>query len=566
MHRRNRGFFLPLTDSERHLLSRAGTTPSPTLRRQAVAIVLAKAGATRKEAGDLLGKGFVAATQPSFHYIPRGDTMTDEKSFELAYEYLAQHTDNFSHVSEENLVRALTEKALVLAPLRMILGFTYNELSWAMKLTLSGSTASGTTLRNFERGPRPERNTAQRSEMIKNIAATVGAAMDRRILRIPESADRYFHSKLDKRDTANGWNTVAAAAGGVPYSALLYQRYVGGVWRQIQDAYSEVKGDKLLENPLADLFDAHGISYYRAGKGASGAIRTERKFGLSPGPDFVLPEAFPTVVIESKIAEDGGTARDKAARIRNASEAARAHGLLPCAVIDGKGWSERPGALLGIVLATDGRTYSLATLDHLLEIAEIAEQILDTRSEWRIPEHSRPGRSSAPGRCGSNLQREGVEAARCTVERLMRLEGPSGVVRGEKRRTTISDEKAVRPADLVESRFEADRPDRLWIADLTYVPVRSGFVYAAFMVRQLLPVHRRLVGIRFAAHRLGFSTPRGQASWARRPNTDEPDSRVGSSFRSGSLVSTCPSTTATGSPKLASNPRWGRWATHTTTP
>ena len=64
------------------------------------------------------------------------------------------------------------------------------------------------------------------------------------------------------------------------------------------------------------------------------------------------------------------------------------------------------------------------------------------------------------------LQREGVVVARCTVERLMRLEGPKGVVRGEKKRTTIPDEDAARPADLVDRSFEADRPDRLWLADL----------------------------------------------------------------------------------------------------
>jgi len=64
------------------------------------------------------------------------------------------------------------------------------------------------------------------------------------------------------------------------------------------------------------------------------------------------------------------------------------------------------------------------------------------------------------------LQREGVVVARCTVERLMRLEGLKGVVRGEKKRTTIPDEDAARPADLVDRSFEADRPDRLWLADL----------------------------------------------------------------------------------------------------
>ena len=64
------------------------------------------------------------------------------------------------------------------------------------------------------------------------------------------------------------------------------------------------------------------------------------------------------------------------------------------------------------------------------------------------------------------LHREGVEVARCTVERLMRLEGLKGVVRGEKKRTTIPSEDAARPADLVDRSFEADRPDRLWLSDI----------------------------------------------------------------------------------------------------
>ena len=365
---------MPLTESERQLLSNAGITPSPSLRRQAVAIALAKYGDARDEAEELLGKGFVAATQPSFHYIPRGHTMADETAFDEAYQALTAHTDNFADVSEPSLTRALTEVPAVLAPLRMILGFTYNELSWAMKLTRPGTRTSGTTLRNFERVPKPDSPTASRVSMIETIAAAVVAVMDRRILQVPESAHRFFHSKLDKRDTVDGWRTVATSAEGVPYSALLYQRYVGGVWRQVQDAYSEVKGDNLLEQPIADLFDAHRISYYRSGTGASGATKTDRKFGLSPGPDFVLPEESPTVIIESKVAEDGGTARDKAARIKNAAEAAKARGLLACAVVDGKGWSERPKALLDVVIATDGRTYSLTTLAHLLDIPEVAEQ------------------------------------------------------------------------------------------------------------------------------------------------------------------------------------------------
>lgn len=339
-------------------------------------MALSQSGSARESAVGLLVRGFLEATQPSFHYIPRGDSMASEIAFETAYADLALHTNNFAEVSEINLIRALTGNPATLAPLRMILGLTHKEMSWAMKLASEGTTTSGETLKKFERSPIPEGSAPKRNAMIKAIAVTAMAVMNRNILQIPRPAHRFFHSKLDKRDTMNGWSTVADAAGGVPYSALLYQRYVGGVWRQVQDAYSEVKGDNLLEQPIADFFDAGGISYYRSGTGATGAALTEKKFGLSPGPDFLLPDKSPTVTIESKVAEDGGTARDKAARIKNASEAAKARGLLPCAVIDGRGWSERPSALADVVIATDGRTYSLTTLAHLLDIPEVAAAAL----------------------------------------------------------------------------------------------------------------------------------------------------------------------------------------------
>ena len=80
------------------------------------------------------------------------------------------------------------------------------------------------------------------------------------------------------------------------------------------------------------------------------------------------------------------------------------------------------------------------------------------------------------------LGREGVGVARCTVERLMRQERLKGVVRGKKHRTTIPAENAARPVDLVDRRFEADRPNRLWVADITYVSTWSGVAYVAFVV------------------------------------------------------------------------------------
>jgi putative transposase len=66
------------------------------------------------------------------------------------------------------------------------------------------------------------------------------------------------------------------------------------------------------------------------------------------------------------------------------------------------------------------------------------------------------------------LNREGIPVARCTVERLMRELGLAGARRGKRRRTTVPDPAAARPADLVQRRFNRPAPDRLWVADFTY--------------------------------------------------------------------------------------------------
>ncbi|MGH8896490.1 MAG: hypothetical protein ACRDZ4_05560 [Egibacteraceae bacterium] len=64
----------------------------------------------------------------------------------------------------------------------------------------------------------------------------------------------------------------------------------------------------------------------------------------------------------------------------------------------------------------------------------------------------------------------------------MRQLGIQGAVRGELKRTTVGDETAERPADLVRRDFTAPRPNRGWVADITYIRTLVGFVYAAFVV------------------------------------------------------------------------------------
>lgn len=93
------------------------------------------------------------------------------------------------------------------------------------------------------------------------------------------------------------------------------------------------------------------------------------------------------------------------------------------------------------------------------------------------------------------LNREEIEVARCTVERLMKRLGLEGARRGRRCRTTIPDTAAERPMDLVQRQFVADRPNQLWVADVTYVATWSGFAYVAFVIDVFA---RHIVGWRVA--------------------------------------------------------------------
>lgn len=80
------------------------------------------------------------------------------------------------------------------------------------------------------------------------------------------------------------------------------------------------------------------------------------------------------------------------------------------------------------------------------------------------------------------LKREGFGVARCTVERRMGVLGLPGALRGKPGKTTISDEAAKRPADLVNRQFVAERPSQLWVADITAVAAWTGFLYVAVVI------------------------------------------------------------------------------------
>ena len=91
------------------------------------------------------------------------------------------------------------------------------------------------------------------------------------------------------------------------------------------------------------------------------------------------------------------------------------------------------------------------------------------------------------------LQREGQDVARCTVERLMQSMGLQGVIRGRPVKTTISDTALPCPRDHVNRQFKAPHPNALWVSDFTYVATWTGFVYVAFIIDVYA---RRIVGWR----------------------------------------------------------------------
>jgi putative transposase len=94
------------------------------------------------------------------------------------------------------------------------------------------------------------------------------------------------------------------------------------------------------------------------------------------------------------------------------------------------------------------------------------------------------------------LRRDAVDVGRDRVGRLMAELGLRGATRTKKVRTTMPAPGSQRPADLVERIFNAAMPDRLWVADLTYIPTRTGFCYASFVIDAF---SRRIVGWRVSS-------------------------------------------------------------------
>jgi putative transposase len=132
------------------------------------------------------------------------------------------------------------------------------------------------------------------------------------------------------------------------------------------------------------------------------------------------------------------------------------------------------------------------------------------------------------------LNREGVQVARCTTERLMKRLGLEGARRGKVIRTTFSDKAVPCPLDRVNRQFKADRPNQLWVSDFTYVSTWQGWLYVAFVIDVFA---RRIVGWRVSCNmRTDFVLDAlEQALYARQP--ERSDSLIHHSDRGSQYVS-----------------------------
>jgi hypothetical protein len=251
-----------------------------------------------------------------------------------------------------------------------MLGFTAQEFAAAivqLSTTETGVNAvpdvSATRVKSIESGGRISEPVAQA------CARVIDLTMRRQLFGI--SPTEGVRLKVDKPDTEAGWESVRRyAVHGVPLPVFLHQRLYGGAFRQLLDATSSQRGD-FLEDAVAELFNEHSIPFIRTGSHNQQEIAARFSITVKPAPDFVVFDAGDTLrgMLECKAANDGGTARDKAARFRALRvESTRLGGIPLFAVLGGLGWARTSDALGPVIRDTDGRTFTLPTLSEMLTV------------------------------------------------------------------------------------------------------------------------------------------------------------------------------------------------------
>jgi hypothetical protein len=151
---------------------------------------------------------------------------------------------------------------------------------------------------------------------------------------------------------------------------LLYERFLGRPFAGHRDSVSDIIGDS-LESAIEEVLAGAGVSFRKT-------KRAERIEGFDQTPDFIIPSEFnPQIVIEAKITEDDGTARDKVTRIQHLGELSLVGRSLNnpkyevIACIGGRGFGVRREDMKKMILATRGKVFTAKTLGYLVECTQI---------------------------------------------------------------------------------------------------------------------------------------------------------------------------------------------------
>jgi hypothetical protein len=155
---------------------------------------------------------------------------------------------------------------------------------------------------------------------------------------------------------------------GAPYAMLLYERFLGRPFAGHRDSVSELVGD-VMESAIETVLTDAGVSFRKT-------KRAERIDGFDQTPDSIIPSEFnPQVVIEAKITEDDGTARDKVTRVQHlqALSATSASKFEVVACIGGRGFAVRREDMKKLLIATRGKVFTLKTLDKMVRFTRLRE-------------------------------------------------------------------------------------------------------------------------------------------------------------------------------------------------
>jgi len=312
--------------------------------------------------------------ESEFMVMPRGPGFVEFPMFESGYETLKRATRGFQDINSDTVSSAISNAPVALLVLRCMLGFTPPE--WAEYATRhTGVRITQGAARSLDRTIRmhPDRGLAGKGTVTKErIDALIIAACDLLRSGVPSVPRDSLH-RSDKTDTREGLISLRSIAElGAPYSVLLYERLLGRPFAAHRDSVSELVGN-LVENAIEDVLTSAGISYRKT-------RRAERVTGFDQAPDFIVPNEFnPQIVIEAKLTEDDGTARDKVTRVQHlASLSTRdqpldqpAFDVVAC--IAGRGFGVRREDMRKLLLATRGKVFTLQNMRQLVEHTRLRE-------------------------------------------------------------------------------------------------------------------------------------------------------------------------------------------------